>query len=59
MTEKKKPTEAELQEWLDGVHFSSCCSDPLVSSKNKHKTEQAAKDSPKNSYSESTVKNEG
>ena len=29
MAEKKKPTEAEVQAWLEGVHFSSCCSDPL------------------------------
>lgn len=58
MTEKKKPTEAELQEWLEGVHFSSCCSDPLVSSNNKDKTEQASKDSPKSGHSESIAKNE-
>ena len=30
MTDKIKPTEAELQAWLDAVHFGSCCSDPLT-----------------------------
>jgi len=25
----KKPSEEELQQWLDSVHFGSCCSDPL------------------------------
>lgn len=29
MADKPKPTEEEVQAWLDGVHFSSCCSDPL------------------------------
>jgi len=29
MSEKTKPTEQEVQEWLDKVHLSSCCSDPL------------------------------
>ena len=29
---KSKPTEAEVQAWLEGVHFSSCCSDPLPQS---------------------------
>jgi len=29
MPEKIKPTEQEVQEWLDKVHLSSCCSDPL------------------------------
>ncbi|MDA7746421.1 hypothetical protein N8878_03720 [Psychromonas sp.] len=31
MSGTKKPTEAELQEWLNGVHFGSCCRDPLPS----------------------------
>ncbi|WP_160065047.1 hypothetical protein [Psychromonas sp. L1A2] len=38
MTDKKeqinkanKPSEEELQQWLDGVHFGSCCSDPVAS----------------------------
>lgn len=35
MTDKAKPTEQELQEWLDKVHFGSCCSDPLVSDNQK------------------------
>ena len=36
---KSKPTEAEVQAWLEGVHFSSCCSDPLPQDKSeKNKT---------------------
>ena len=27
MSDKPKPTEEELQQWLDSVHFGSCCSD--------------------------------
>jgi hypothetical protein len=27
---KSKVDAAELQEWLDAVHFGSCCSDPLA-----------------------------
>lgn len=30
MSDKKKPTEEELQQWLEAVHLSSCCSDPLT-----------------------------
>jgi hypothetical protein len=26
-----KPSEEELQQWLDGVHFGSCCSDSVTS----------------------------
>ena len=37
--EKKKVDEAELQAWLDAVHFGSCCSDPLDSSDNKKDNE--------------------
>ena len=29
MLEKKKPTEQELAQWLEGVHFGSCCRDPI------------------------------
>ena len=29
MLEKKKPTEEELAQWLEGVHFGSCCRDPI------------------------------
>ncbi len=25
----KKSKEQELQEWLDAVHYGSCCSDPI------------------------------
>ncbi|MEL0629152.1 hypothetical protein [Psychromonas aquatilis] len=25
----KKLSEQEMQDWLDNVHFGSCCSDPL------------------------------
>lgn len=25
--EKKKPSEEEIQAWLDGVHYGSCCAD--------------------------------
>lgn len=32
MSEKNKPTPEEVQEWLDNVHFGSCCSDPLIAS---------------------------
>ena len=28
---KNKPSEEELQQWLDSVHLGSCCSDPLIS----------------------------
>lgn len=31
MSDNKKPTEEELQQWLETVHLSSCCSDPLAS----------------------------
>ena len=55
---KAKLTEAEVQEWLDGVHFSSACNLPLVSSENKDKTEKASKDSSKNDNSELVTKNE-
>lgn len=27
---EKKPSEEELQQWLDAVHFGSCCRDPLL-----------------------------
>ena len=56
---KAKPTEAEVQEWLDGVHFSSSCNLPLASSESKDKTEQAGKGSSKNGNREPVVKNEG
>ena len=43
MTDKKeqinkanKPSEEELQQWLDGVHFGSCCSDPVTSDNEEH-----------------------
>lgn len=49
MTEKTKPTEKEVQEWLEGVHFSSCCSDPLPSSENENKENKANKEQPKKS----------
>lgn len=29
--EEKKPTEDELNAWIEQVHFGSCCSDPLES----------------------------
>jgi len=29
--QEKKPSEEELQQWLEAVHFGSCCSDPLIS----------------------------
>jgi hypothetical protein len=32
---KAKPTEEEVQAWLEGVHFSSCCSDLLPSDKSQ------------------------
>lgn len=25
----KKLSEQEMQDWLDNVHFGSCCSDPI------------------------------
>ena len=28
---KKKASEEDQQQWLDTVHFGSCCSDPLLS----------------------------
>lgn len=28
---QKKTSPEELQQWLDAVHFGSCCSDPLIS----------------------------
>lgn len=28
--QEKKPSEEELQQWLDAVHFGSCCSDPSI-----------------------------
>jgi len=27
--ENEKPTEEELNAWIEKVHFGSCCSDPL------------------------------
>ena len=27
--EKKKSSEEEIQAWLDGVHYGSCCADDL------------------------------
>jgi hypothetical protein len=27
--ENKKPTEQELSEWMEMVHFGSCCSDSV------------------------------
>jgi len=51
MTDKAKPTEAEVQEWLDGVHFSSACNLPLT--EEKHKSD---KESPKKSHSEPVIK---
>ncbi|WP_166738848.1 hypothetical protein [Psychromonas algarum] len=30
MSNKKKPTEEELQQWLAKVHLGSCCSDPIA-----------------------------
>jgi len=32
---KPKASEQEMQEWLDAVHFGSCCSDPLESGDDK------------------------
>ncbi|MFT4837497.1 MAG: hypothetical protein ACI9IJ_002426 [Psychromonas sp.] len=29
--ENEKPTEEELNAWLEKVHFGSCCSDPIDS----------------------------
>ncbi len=44
MSDKKKPTEEELQQWLEAVHLSSCCSDPLTNDDidEKDKTELKA-----------------
>jgi len=41
MTDKVKPTEAEVQAWLDGVHFSSSCNLPLVSKEELDETDKA------------------
>lgn len=27
--DNEKPTEEELNAWIEKVHFGSCCSDPL------------------------------
>lgn len=27
VVEKAKPTDEEVQAWLDGVHYGSCCAD--------------------------------
>lgn len=32
--ENEKPTEEELNAWIEQVHFGSCCSDPLESPAN-------------------------
>lgn len=48
MTDKKeqinktnKPSEEELQQWLDGVHFGSCCSDPMSSDNDESNKDKA------------------
>lgn len=27
--DNKKPTEEEINAWIEKVHFGSCCSDPI------------------------------
>jgi hypothetical protein len=29
--ENEKPTEEELNAWMESVHFGSCCRDPIES----------------------------
>lgn len=31
IVDKKKVSEEDQQQWLEAVHFGSCCSDPLLS----------------------------
>ena len=35
---KSKPTDEEVQAWLDGVHFSSVCNLPLSDEAEKKET---------------------
>ncbi|MGJ8582058.1 MAG: hypothetical protein ACSHWR_07085 [Psychromonas sp.] len=46
MSEDKNKEEA-LQEWLDSVHFGSCCSDPLPSNKASKQTKPCSTESKK------------
>ncbi|WP_166373034.1 hypothetical protein [Psychromonas sp. SA13A] len=56
MSDKKKPTEEELQQWLEAVHLSSCCSDPLttddIDKKDKTEWEACSLDKKKNDCSQ-------
>ena len=39
--ESEKPTEEELNAWLEKVHFGSCCSDPVEPTDSFEQTELA------------------
>ena len=44
-TQTQKSSPEEVQEWLDSVHFGSCCSDPI--NPEAHKTCKTKEDKQK------------